>query len=75
VALDHYGQSLSRLGYLQLLRPDYVKVDRAYTEALKDSAGDSRFYIGSLCSVAHSIDVLVIAEGVETEEQLNCSKH
>jgi len=74
VALDHYGQSLSRLGYLQLLRPDYVKVDRVYTEALKDAEGDSRFYIGSLCSVAHSIDVLVIAEGVETEEQLEMLK-
>ncbi|OPY85938.1 MAG: RNase E specificity factor CsrD [Syntrophus sp. PtaU1.Bin208] len=70
MALDHYGQSLSKLSYLRFLRPDYVKVDRAYTEELKDAASDSRFYMGSLCSVAHSIDVMVIAEGVETEEQL-----
>jgi len=67
--LDHYGQSFSHLGYLQSLRPDYVKIDRAYTGELKDEESDSRFFIGSLCSVAHSLDIVVIAEGVETEDQ------
>jgi len=69
VGLDHYGQSFSHLGYLQSLQPDYVKIDRAYTGELKDKESDSRFFIGSLCSVAHSIDIAVIAEGVETEQQ------
>jgi diguanylate cyclase (GGDEF)-like protein len=69
MGLDHYGQSFSHLGYLQSLRPDYVKIDRAYTGELKDEESDSRFFIGSLCSVAHSLDIAVIAEGVETEDQ------
>jgi len=69
MALDHYGQSFSNLGYLKSLCPDYVKIDRAYTGELKDEGSDSRFFIGSLCSVAHSIDIGVIAEGVETEQQ------
>jgi len=69
LGLDHYGQSFSHLGYLKSLRPDYVKIDRAYTGELKDEESDSRFFIGSLCSVAHSIDIAVIAEGVETESQ------
>ncbi len=69
VGLDHYGQSFSHLGYLKSLRPDYVKIDKAYTDELKNVEGDSRFFIGSLCSVAHSLDITVIAEGVETEEQ------
>jgi diguanylate cyclase (GGDEF)-like protein len=69
MGLDHYGQSFSNLGYLQSLRPDYVKIDRAYTGELKDEESDSRFFIGSLCSVAHSLDIVVIAEGVETENQ------
>lgn len=69
ISLDHYGQSLSKLGYLRALCPAFVKVDRAYTEELRDSASDSRFYFSSLCSVAHSIDIMVIAEGVETEDQ------
>jgi diguanylate cyclase (GGDEF)-like protein len=67
--LDHYGQSFSHLGYLQSLRPDYVKIDRAYTGELKEEGSDNRFFIGSLCSVAHSLDIDVIAEGVETELQ------
>jgi diguanylate cyclase (GGDEF)-like protein len=69
MGLDHYGQSFSNLGYLKSMRPDYVKIDRAYTGELKDEESDSRFFIGSLCSVAHSIDIKVIAEGVETEQQ------
>ena len=69
MGLDHYGQSFSNLGYLKSMRPDYVKIDRAYTGELKDEESDSRFFIGSLCSVAHSIDIMVIAEGVETEQQ------
>ena len=69
VGLDHYGQSFTHLGYLKTLRPDYVKIDRAYTGELKDEDSDSRFFIGSLCSVAHSLDINVIAEGVETERQ------
>jgi len=69
IGLDHYGQSFSKLGYLQSLHPEYVKIDRAYTGELKDNESDSRFYIGSLCSVAHSIDIAVVAEGVETESQ------
>ncbi|HSV56575.1 MAG TPA: EAL domain-containing protein, partial [Magnetospirillaceae bacterium] len=74
IALDHYGQSFSKLGYLKSLKPEYVKIDRAYTGELKDEETDSRFYIGALCSVAHSIDIRVIAEGVETMQQLQILK-
>jgi diguanylate cyclase (GGDEF)-like protein len=73
-ALDHYGQSFTKLGYLKSLKPEYVKIDRAYTGELKDEESDSRFFIGSLCSVAHSIDIKVIAEGVETEQQAQILK-
>lgn len=67
--LDHFGQGFSNFGYLKSLRPDYVKIDRAYTDELKNKDSDSHFFIGSLTSVAHSLDILVIAEGVENEEQ------
>ena len=51
------------------MRPEYVKVDRAYTCELQEEESDSRFFISSLCSVAHSLDIAVVAEGVETEQQ------
>lgn len=74
IGLDHYGQSFSKLGYLQSLHPEYVKIDRAYTGELKDEDNDSRFYIASLCSVAHSIDIAVVAEGVESVQQAQILK-
>jgi diguanylate cyclase (GGDEF)-like protein len=70
IGLDHYGQSFSKLGYLQSLQPEYVKIDRAYTGELNDGTNDSRFYIASLCGVAHSIDIAVVAEGIESEQQV-----
>lgn len=70
ICLDHYGQVLSNLGYIKTLRPDYIKIDRAYTRELKDKESDSRFFIDSLCSIARNIDISVVANGVETEQQV-----
>lgn len=67
-ALDHFGQAFSSFGYLQSLRPDYVKIDGAYTNDIVSNK-DNRFYVESLCSVAHSLDILAIAERVENRQQ------
>jgi EAL domain-containing protein (putative c-di-GMP-specific phosphodiesterase class I) len=69
IGLDHFGQSFANFGYLKSLQPKYVKIDRAFTDELKTPDSDSHFFIGSLASVAHSLDILVIAEGVEEEKQ------
>lgn len=69
IGLDHFGQSFSNFGYLKSLRPEYVKIDRAFTKELELDHGDSEFFIGSLCGVAHSLDIRVIAEGVELDYQ------
>ena len=74
VALDHFGSSFSNFGYLQSMRPDYVKIDRAFTNELGKENSDSDFFISSLCSVAHSLDVEVILEGVENEQQFELLK-
>ncbi len=71
IGLDHFGQSFSNFGYLQSLRPEYVKIDRAFTKELESDQGDSEFFIEALCGVAHSLDIRVIAEGVERDDQLN----
>ncbi len=73
-ALDHFGQGFSNFGYLKSLRPDYIKIDRAYTDELQTQDSDSYFFIASLINVAHSLDIQVIAEGVETEMQFNLLK-
>ena len=70
VGIDHFGKGFLQFGYLKSLRPDYVKIDRAFTNELTGQDSDSYFFINSLCNVAHSLDILVIAEGVESKEQL-----
>lgn len=69
IGLDHFGRNFSNFGYLQSLRPAHVKIDAAFTGELTAEANDSRFFLGALCSAAHSLDIRVIAEGVENEKQ------
>ncbi|MGD9948137.1 MAG: EAL domain-containing protein [Desulfobulbus sp.] len=70
VGVDHFGQGLINFGYLQWLMPDYVKIDRAIADELLRQDQDVRFFIESLCAVAHSIGVKVVIKNVETEKQL-----
>ncbi len=69
LGIDHFGQGLTNFGYLKSLRPDYVKIDSAYTAELTRRESDGFFFVCSLCSVAHSLDIEVMAEGVEDEKQ------
>jgi diguanylate cyclase (GGDEF)-like protein len=70
VGIDHFGRSFNNFGYLKSLQPDYVKIDPAFTRELESGHGDAYFFIGALAGVAHSLDIKVIAQGIETEEQL-----
>lgn len=70
VGIDHFGRGLNHFGYLQSLMPDYVKIDRAITSSISQEGDDNSFFIRSLCTVAHSLDILVMVEGIETEKQL-----
>jgi len=54
--------------YLQSLRPDYVKIDASYIREITRS-NDNQFFVSSLCSVVHSLDIEVIALAVEDYEQ------
>ena len=71
IGIDHFGGSFSNFGYLKSLRPAYVKIDRTFTSRLEAAQSDAMFYIGTLRSIAHSLDIKVIGERVETEEQLS----
>lgn len=68
IALDHFGQAFAAFGYLQSLRPDYVKIDGGFTAKVTEDR-DDQFFVQNLCSIAHSLDIQTIAEMVETEEQ------
>ncbi|QPQ55769.1 EAL domain-containing protein [Allosphingosinicella flava] len=69
VAIDDFGTGYSSLAYLQALPIDYLKVDKSLSVDIAGSTRD-RIVVKSIIDLARSLDLRVVAEGVETEEQL-----
>jgi len=68
IALDDFGTGYSSLSYLQQFPIDKLKIDRAFVQNLGlDPKADALFT--AIVRLAQSLDMRVIAEGVETEEQ------
>jgi diguanylate cyclase (GGDEF)-like protein len=68
--VDDFGTGYSSLSQLQRLKMDVLKVDRAFTMELGNSK-EGRVFFQAIVSMAHALGMSVVAEGVETEEQLD----
>ena len=68
-ALDDFGTGFSSLSNLQHLPISLVKIDKSFVQELGQSA-DAEHIIRAIISLAHSLQISVVAEGVETEGQL-----
>lgn len=70
VAIDDFGTGYSSLSYLQRFRAQQIKIDRAFIDALDDNPSDAYAIIRAICAMAHSLEMTVVAEGVETGTQM-----
>lgn len=69
IALDDVGEGYGTLSALARLRPDVVKVDMGLVQALPDPTAMA--VVKAVVAIAHDIGARVIAEGIETAEQLD----
>lgn len=68
IAIDDFGTGYSSLSYLARLPVNSLKIDRSFIASM-DSLPESLTIVSSIISLAHALNMKVIAEGVETEEQ------
>ena len=69
VGLDDFGTGYSSLGYLRQFPLDFVKIDQSFIHDLVRTDGD-RAIVAATIGLCHALDLVVVAEGVETEGQL-----
>jgi EAL domain-containing protein (putative c-di-GMP-specific phosphodiesterase class I) len=70
LAIDDFGTGYSSLSYLQKFPIDQIKIDRSFINAMEKQK-ESREIVKSILALANSLNLSTVAEGVETQSQLD----
>jgi diguanylate cyclase (GGDEF)-like protein len=70
VSIDDFGTGHSSLSYLRALPVDVLKIDKSFVGSITTNA-DAATLVKTIITLAHDLRLRVVAEGVETEEQLS----
>jgi EAL domain-containing protein (putative c-di-GMP-specific phosphodiesterase class I) len=73
IALDDFGTGYSSLNYLRHIPVDRIKIDQSFVQNIDSNRGDD-VIIKAIIAMAKSLDLDVLAEGVETQDQLEFLK-
>jgi len=69
IAIDDFGTGFSSLSYLVMLHPKIIKIDRSFVSPLHESARNDTL-LGEIIKLGRGLSMTVLAEGIETSEQL-----
>lgn len=72
IAIDDFGVASSNLYRIVDFRPEIIKLDRFFVSDIHKAAPDKKKLILDFIEFCHSRNILIVAEGVETAEELEC---